>query len=161
MCINVSCNEREIFVILQDGLVLGNQCQRFVVAAEIIQVVCEVHDALAVAGQLGQHAFPEFRGLSVIALEEQVALTLPLYLRVGVHLGVRALQPLLRQVQVVRFQGRVRSSGNDQRIGRHQLVGRLIILLGAAKIPLRGIQIPEREIGHVVLWMCGNGALEE
>ena len=63
---NVSGNQRQILIVLENGFVLRHQRQSFIQTPEIIQIVSEIDHALAVIGEFRKHILPELGGLRII-----------------------------------------------------------------------------------------------
>ena len=133
-----------------ESILVGNR-QRFVVAAEVVEIVGEVNRRVAILRQLLQHLVAELGRLVVIAFVQQVALALPHDARIVVHLAVGALNPLAGQLDLLRFDRGIGSVGDDDRILRRKLVRLLIIRVGAVELLGLRVQVAQRQIRDVVV----------
>ena len=159
-CCEITSNQRKIFIVLDDGLVLRHQILRFLVASQVVQIVGQVDDTFAIVRKFFENRCAAFCSFSVIPFQGQIALAFAADLRVLVHLALRTIQPVFCQLGIVRFERRCRASSYDQRAAGISLERLFVACLRLRKLSLRCVQVAESEIRRVVFRMCGDGPRE-
>ena len=113
------------------------------------QVIAEVNHHIPVLRQGFDRLLRDLGGLLIVALEAEISLFLAKYLWFLEHVAGGAAEPRCAEVEIVRFNCGVHSSGNDQGILGREGVALFISCLGLLELAASGIQIPKRKVGNV------------
>ena len=121
------------------------------------QIVTEIDNHVPVSRQC-LDCFPADLGrLLILALESEVPLLFSQDLGLPFHAGRDATQPSPCQVQVVRFNCGVHSTGQNQGLLRRLRIPFAVGVFGLCKFPASGVEIAKRKIWYI---QCGIRLLQ-
>src|SRR5689334_2002914 len=100
---DVSLKQREIALLGKQNLVLTRQRKHIVVTAKVIKCISEVDRSIPVLRQPGEHLISELSRFEIFAGQEEVSLGLAHHSRIIFERSGRAIDPGLRQRELVIF----------------------------------------------------------
>ena len=109
MDVDVTCDQTQVLIARQNWLILLDDFRGVVILVEKQQVIGQVNRSLGIARKFLQHFVPQRRRLLVVPRPGEISFPFPhhLWILVDCWIGIRPIQPALRDRQFVSFERRV------------------------------------------------------
>ncbi len=113
MCVNVACNQGQVMIFGQTRLKSLHNRHGIVIAIQKKEVICQVDRSLGVMWKLFDNGVAQLRRLFVVPGDGEIAFMLAHDFGVGKLGRGRAVEPLLGERSLMRFQGGVHRPRDD------------------------------------------------